>query len=106
MTSTTADIINELAQRGLIKDPAPRRGRTVVRMIKRVVKIVVVFCLLCIALSIVVHILQPAPAAVSFSHSAADGSYVRTADGVAEWDASTHSWTFCPTGWTDIECGA
>lgn len=34
------------------------------------------------------------------------GDYVRLSNGVASWNAELHGWTFCPTGWTDLQCGS
>jgi hypothetical protein len=46
----------------------------------------------------------PLPTSQVFPRDAADGTYVHTADGTAERIAG--QWLFCPTGWTDTECGA
>jgi hypothetical protein len=49
----------------------------------------------------------PAPAATFPAPATAqDGEQVRTPEGVATWIASDHQWVFCPTGWTDTQCGA
>lgn len=42
----------------------------------------------------------PAPGAVTA------GVAVRLPEGVASWDQEAHRWTFCPLGWTDIQCGS
>lgn len=44
--------------------------------------------------------------AATFSHTAKAGDSVRTSDGVASWNVETSSWTFCPTGWSDLQCGS
>jgi hypothetical protein len=46
----------------------------------------------------------PLPTSQAFPHDAGDGTYVHTADGTAEKIGG--QWLFCPTGWTDTECGA
>jgi hypothetical protein len=46
----------------------------------------------------------PLPVAQAFPHDAGDGTYVHTPDGTAEKIGG--QWLFCPTGWTDTECGA
>jgi hypothetical protein len=46
----------------------------------------------------------PQPTSQAFPHDAADGTYVHTPDGTAE--KVDGQWLFCPTGWTDTECGA
>ena len=53
--------------------------------------------LLCVLLS------APTP---TFPLHPTDGQSVRLAAGVATYDEGSGWWLFCPTGQTDLECGA
>lgn len=62
--------------------------------------------LVAVALGVVVLLLLALLSTPTMPAHPHAGDYVRVSNGVASWSDELHGWTFCPAGWTDLQCGS